>query len=771
MDREPLEFVNVAVRIKPLTDSENASKCLQIISQNPPVLFLPERPLTFNFDHVYSEGATQKTIFEQMVKPFVKYVRQGYNCTVFANGQTGTGKTYTIGTDPYVKNEEDFGLIPRTLNEFFEYRDDDDSEVEISLSFIEIYNEKVFDLLLNDKPEDKPLQVKGLKAQGFCQERVYNSQEAKHFLKIGNKNRHTAETKQNAKSSRSHAIFTIYCNVKHKDNNTTSAKLNLVDLAGSESIKKTGNQGSTFQEGVNINRGLLSIGQVMTALSTNASHIPYRQSIITSILKDSLNTHNYVSLIACVSSLAEDSTETSQTLEFAQRVKKMKNKPEVNEVISQYRRENPALFSQPRTSGTPFKRPAPVPTPRTAKRPRMLPLTTIDEPSTDNNVLLPSQSHSSTHCSLSSSHVSSISNVVSSVSNDTTQQNLSPVIKKYLSAMESSLMGKLELIIKSTLKRPSRIENSRRHLEDVENTPCVPWNKIQNEVSKLVRTELAQLTTKGTRATSSPIEEHLSKIRKVLSYGSPFTEEVNSLLTEKIGDDSPEQLQSNLQDENIAFKVPDLPLKKKKIPKSKRTPSISPIEIINKKTPRRSVRLSMNRQRPKKKSDDFYWDSSSSPIIRGLALLESTLKNDDSLKHFEHSRRRSVRLKDRTKLQKSNINSNVRKTNLVENLKEPTKKMLTVADTPAGKRLMQKTRSDSPCTAHTREVLTILNSGNVRKLETLNTIGSKTAQQIVLFRSIRGTFGRISDLNTLPGWGTKKFDKFVEHNFIKRELI
>jgi hypothetical protein len=124
----------------------------------------------------------------------------------------------------------------------------------------------------------------------------------------------------------------------------TMAKLNLVDLAGSESARKTGNQGSSFYEGININKGLLSLGQVMMALSTNSIHIPYRQSVITTILQDSLNRKNFVSLIACVSSNVEDLGETLQTLEFANRVKKMKNKPEVNEFILQYKHNNPNIF-------------------------------------------------------------------------------------------------------------------------------------------------------------------------------------------------------------------------------------------------------------------------------------------------------------------------------------------------------------------------------------------------------------------------------------------
>ncbi|KAG5898069.1 hypothetical protein JTB14_001775 [Gonioctena quinquepunctata] len=560
MDNDP-EFVNVSIRIKPVNFKDDTSACLQIISKQPPVLFFIDRYQTFNFDKIFTEEDDQHTIYNETVKPLVDYVKQGYNCTVFAYGQTGTGKTYTIGTDSQVLKRRGFWTDSSNSESFF--------------------------------------RVKGLKAQGFCQERVYNSYDARHFLNIGNKNRHTAGTKQNAQSSRSHAIFTIYCKVRHKDRETI-AKLNLVDLAGCESVKKTGNEGSTFHEGVNINKGLLSIGQVMTALSVNSNFIPYRQSVITSILQDSLNKQNFISLIACVSPLAEDSTETSQTLEFAQRVKKMKNKPEVNEVVTQYKRDNPTLFVPPRTR-TPLSKDPPNPIkPKAIKKQKPLPLNTINEP--------PDQSQS---CS-SINSISSVSNsVVSVLSNaDLTQQTLSPVIKKYMTAMESSLMDKLQLVIQSTLKRPSRASLLAREKENsVNGTPSMNWNKIQTEVSKIVRTELAQLTTKSKRAASSPIEDHLENIKKVLNYGSPFDDTVKS---------NSNSASHTL--EKSQFKVPELPVERKKRGNAQRTPSLSPIETI--KT-RRSVRLSL--KRPNNNSQ-WYSICDENISMEGIKKLELSAK-------------------------------------------------------------------------------------------------------------------------------------------------
>ncbi|CAH1113305.1 unnamed protein product [Psylliodes chrysocephalus] len=737
MDSDP-DFVNVAIRIKPVSNTEQ--HCLRVLSNEPPVLLLVDRSQTFVFDKIFTEEISQETIYNDSVKPFVEYVKQGFNCTVFAYGQSGTGKTYTMGTNDNVSSEEDFGLIPRALNHFFEYNNDDHNEIEISVSFIEIYNEKVFDLLQSDNPQ---LQVKGLKAQGFSQEKVFNSYEAKHFLKMGNKNRHTAGTNQNLQSSRSHAVFTIYCNVKNKDRQT-SAKLNLVDLAGCESVRKTGTFGSTFQEGININRGLLCIGQVMSALSSNANFIPYRQSIITSILQDSLNKQNFVSLIACISPLADDFTETFQTLEFAHRVKKFKSKPEVNEVISQYKSDNPNLF-QTRVT-TPFKRPPPMQTPRPTKRVKQL--GTIAEPNLSSNTA--DHSHSS-------SVASSISSTLrSSVGcSDVTQQALSPVIKKYMNAMEASLMDKLELVIKSTIKRPSRgtvlLDVSKAKTDEF-GTPSLPWSKIQHEVSKIVKSEIAQLTlAKSVRATSSPIgEQPLENIKKILNYD-------DSSLSVHLDED-------NATDNNEHFKFPKIPLQKN-ISKKKSTPEFSPIENIP-LVPRRSTRLSMRRmsQNISTTLKDFELTFESTYFInQGIKNLERTLSEnkENSEEYFEYGNKRmSILLKDRRQVNTKNSNIGAR-----------ANKKLCILDTPAGKRLLPRNNNDSPCTSHTKGVLKTLNSGALREIQRLHTVGPKSAEQINLFKNLNGNLNKISDLKKIPGWGNKKFERFVNQNLLKKELI
>lgn len=226
------------------------------------------------------------------------------------------------------------------------------------------------------------------------------------------------------------------------------AKLNLVDLAGSESIRKTGNQGSSLHEGININKGLLNLGQVIAALSDkHRNHVPYRQSVLTTILQDSLNKKNFISLIACVSCNSEDSVETFQTLQFAHELKKLKNKPEVNQFILQYKKENPALFVYPR-GYTPKKSHSLYETP--FKRPR-IGMSTIQEPDISNSD------------SPKSLHSISMSTILSDVCQQ--PQNFSPIVKKYVDAMEEKLVSRLGDVIKNTL------ETSIMRNDNKENTP------------------------------------------------------------------------------------------------------------------------------------------------------------------------------------------------------------------------------------------------------------------------------------------------------------
>lgn len=227
------------------------------------------------------------------------------------------------------------GMVPRALFDIFSIDNDDNNSREISISFTEIYNEKIYDLLAG------PNDISGaIKYTNCTKRKVSNLYEAQRVLQEGNKNRHVRPTKMNINSSRSHAIFTV-----NIETETVRSALNLVDLAGSEGVRRTGNQGAALTEGVNINKGLLSIGKVMQALSTGEKIIPYRDSILSFTLKDSLNLNSYLTLLACVSPLVVDGSETLATLRFAMSAKSSKYMPKINTTNSVSANFNLLLFN------------------------------------------------------------------------------------------------------------------------------------------------------------------------------------------------------------------------------------------------------------------------------------------------------------------------------------------------------------------------------------------------------------------------------------------
>ncbi|KAL1516561.1 hypothetical protein ABEB36_000464 [Hypothenemus hampei] len=476
------------------------------------------------------------------------------------------------------------GIIPRALKQLFEEVDNSNIEAKISISFSEVYNEKVFDLLL--KNNKSPLPVIGFTVQGLSKKHVKSVFEAIELLETGNSNRHVGETKQNLNSSRSHGIFTVYYTTKN-GGKEISGELNLVDLAGSERARKTGSRGNTFQEGVNINKGLLSIGQVISALSTKSTHIPYRQSTITSILQASLNVDNYITLIACVSAKMEDASETLQTLDFAHRAKKIRCNPEI---IAKYKKENPGIpLSTPlkRPSSTPFRTPA-------VKQHKMQLLPVINN---DNSHSLKNQG--------------SITFSTSSSSDDV-QQTISPVIRKYMHQMEASLKGRFESVIKNSI-RPTR--SSPRNKE---NMSILEWSTLQNEIARIVRKEMAQFTLeKSVMVTSSPIrDDEALKARRLFNNGSPDDAEQETLGNKPL---------ETVQD---CFKVPELPVGKCKSKKILVSPT--DIETVPRIDTRRSLRLSL-------KNTNQISDQDTS-------LNEFTRSLGDGDSHKYNSRRRSVRI-------------------------------------------------------------------------------------------------------------------------------
>ncbi|XP_062981684.1 kinesin-like protein KIF6 [Elgaria multicarinata webbii] len=298
----------------------------------------------FKFQKVFNQESKQDEIFEAIAKPVAECALGGYNGTIFAYGQTGSGKTFTItgGAERY----SDRGIIPRTLSYIFQQLQKDSSKVYTThISYLEIYNECGYDLLdprheasrLEDLPKvtimEDPEQNIHLKHLSLQQ--ANNEEEALNLLFLGDTNRMIAETPMNQASTRSHCIFTIHISSKEPGSATIRrSKLHLVDLAGSERVGKTGVGGQLLTEAKYINLSLHYLEQVIIALSEkNRSHIPYRNSMMTSVLRDSLGGNCMTTMIATLSIEKRNIDESISTCRFAQRVALIKNEAVLNEEI------------------------------------------------------------------------------------------------------------------------------------------------------------------------------------------------------------------------------------------------------------------------------------------------------------------------------------------------------------------------------------------------------------------------------------------------------
>uniref|UniRef100_A0A8C7MJS6 Kinesin-like protein n=1 Tax=Oncorhynchus kisutch TaxID=8019 RepID=A0A8C7MJS6_ONCKI len=305
----------------------------------------------YTFDMVFGPAAKQIDVYKSVVCPILDEVISGYNCTVFAYGQTGTGKTFTMEGERSPNEEftweEDplAGIIPRTLHQIFEKLSENGTEFSVKVSLLEIYNEELFDLLspCPDVTErlqlfDDPRNKRGVIIKGLEEITVHNKNEIYQILERGSAKRKTASTLMNAYSSRSHSVFSVTIHMKEitieGEELVKIGKLNLVDLAGSENIGRSGAVDKRAREAGNINQSLLTLGRVITALVEKRPHVPYRESKLTRILQDSLGGRTKTSIIATVSPASINLEETLSTLEYANRAKNIMNKPEVNQKLT-----------------------------------------------------------------------------------------------------------------------------------------------------------------------------------------------------------------------------------------------------------------------------------------------------------------------------------------------------------------------------------------------------------------------------------------------------
>ncbi|KAI9294647.1 kinesin-domain-containing protein [Neoconidiobolus thromboides FSU 785] len=308
-------------------------------------IFLPTSKQSYVFDYVFDDTITQPTIYETAIDPMVATFMSGFNVTVLAYGQTSSGKTYTIGTSG-VEDSDSEGIIPRAVRSIFEkcnqlVSSEEEVELELKVSYLELYNEDLFDLLNGGVGagksnvairEDKKGRIIWSGAKEVI---VASSQDVWNLLQEGSTRRSVASTKMNQNSSRSHAIFSInliQTKTKNQMKTQLRSKFHFVDLAGSESLKKTDASGDRAKEGININSGLSALGNVISALADpELTHIPYRNSKLTRLLQDSIGGNSYTVMIACVSPNLADIYESQSTLSYAHRARNIKIKAKKNQ--------------------------------------------------------------------------------------------------------------------------------------------------------------------------------------------------------------------------------------------------------------------------------------------------------------------------------------------------------------------------------------------------------------------------------------------------------
>ncbi|CAL1272770.1 unnamed protein product [Larinioides sclopetarius] len=323
----------VAVRSRPLLKNEAQSSDTLSFEDNSTVHLQKK---TYTFDYVFRPGVTNEAVYNAVVAEKIRPIFEGYNVTILAYGPTGSGKTYTMGTDynPKTAVNSDIGIIPRGISEIFRVIESQKDSVDflVKVSFLELYREEIFDLLQKTKTacnlrEDS----EGVRVVNLTEVPVESVEDAFVTLEKGSSLRHTSATAKNVKSSRSHAIFSVYIEQTDKRTfNFKRSKFQLVDLAGSERMSSSKTAGVQVKEGININLGLLSLGKVITHLIEEKQHIPYRDSKLTRLLQDSLGGNSHTVMIACVNPSATSTEETLSTLRYASNTRRIKNRPVVN---------------------------------------------------------------------------------------------------------------------------------------------------------------------------------------------------------------------------------------------------------------------------------------------------------------------------------------------------------------------------------------------------------------------------------------------------------
>ena len=323
-----MENVRTCVRFRPLLDDETEDESGFVLDNK----CVKTKTNMFTYDYVFDEKTSQEHVMNVVGVDLVDNVLSGYNACLFAYGCSGSGKSYSQFGN--LNSANDRGIIPRCIEMILEkLKTKKLLNYYIRLSFLEIYLENIRDLFSESKDreflklrEDK---VKGVYAQNLLQKNIFSVSDGMKYISNALKNRVTASTNMNDVSSRSHAVLTIYVDQEF-ENETISSRLNLCDLCGSEDIRKSEVTGINLVEAQKINLSLTMLGTVIVSITNGNPHIPYRDSKLTFLLRDSLGGNNKTTILAAASKCSTYYSDTINTLKFLQRAKLIKNNPVIN---------------------------------------------------------------------------------------------------------------------------------------------------------------------------------------------------------------------------------------------------------------------------------------------------------------------------------------------------------------------------------------------------------------------------------------------------------
>ncbi|XP_011183412.2 kinesin-like protein Nod [Zeugodacus cucurbitae] len=814
------EAVRVIVRERPARDvqhiGEDSSSVISYLEANPNILFADGRP--FIFDKVLGPHASQEQLF-RAINFLVGKVKNGYNCTALAYGQTGTGKSYSMGLNSNACEGEFVGIIPRCLKEMLNTPEKDDSEnplrlVEIYASFIEIYNEKVFDLL-SDKTTE-PISSREYKYIGGTRKVLKSLEDCYSVLLQGNKNRHVRPTKMNSQSSRSHAIFTIHIHTYSGDN-ILNTRLNLVDLAGSEGVRRTGHQGMAMSEGVNINQGLLAIGKVLQAKALGHKVVPYRDSILTSVLQDSLNENSYLTLLACISPHRSDFSETMSTLRFAQSVKQLKHSPHLNLIATDLKKNRlktprkplitpakptfskniihmgskvlkPLYHSNTFCTPSKLKRNGNVDklnqseiglTPKQKEKQQTrifqsciseLPIVHSKLPQTNRESNIMDKTLDS-RASIMSLNMSSSTVVGNDGIASSKLISYSPVVRKCMVEMENVMDNKMSQLME-TIKDLSK-ENSQQRSQIMD----TPWSSdsvsggplplaLRNELKTIIQEVLKENVKPNTKHSddvdgSESILLDSSLLRndpkcQLFATSSPVFKV--PLTPHKALDSSKKYLNTNELPMKVTEIDNDSKYYKSAIRRSSRLSTVRGEIVLhssfNDLAGQGCINGTLRRSRRISKMEDTIELERSNDTFRASSTVMSRKKNK-SLKQLHIERRQSRKNKcvSTSSHPLSSLNNNI----IESYFAIGSKKASSSINVKEKKSNIQK---------HRKAVLDLLNTGSMKDLQLLPQIGQKTAYQLVTQRTLSGKFKNISQLEKLTIWRGNSWSRFAQANLL-----